>query len=72
MNGPEAINALVEHLDIQDLEILLANRGLPSVGTKDELKGRLQLAFKEQFCPYEWERGEVPTYHAGEMHSLEP
>eukprot|EP00884_Botryococcus_braunii_P004067 jgi/Botrbrau1/13661/Bobra.0292s0010.1 len=64
MNGPEAINALVEHLDIQDLEILLANRGLPSVGTKDELKGRVQIAFKEQFCPYEWERGEVPTYHA--------
>jgi hypothetical protein len=66
MNGPEAVSALVDYLEIQDLEVLLANRGLPSVGTKDELKGRLRNAFKEQFFPFEWERGEVPTYHAGD------
>lgn len=65
MNGPEAISAIVEHLQLPDLEILLSNRGLPSIGTKDELKGRVHAAFKDQFCPYEWERGAVPTYHAG-------
>lgn len=65
MNGVEAITAVVEHLQLPDLELLLSNRGLPSIGTKDELKGRLHAALKEQFCPYEWERGAVPEYHAG-------
>jgi hypothetical protein len=69
MNGPEAVNALVEHLLPSDLEILLANRGLPSVGTPKELTERLQEALNKAICAFEWEKGEVPNYHAGALPS---
>lgn len=93
MNGPVCINAVLEHLKLEDVQMLLANRGLPSVGSKEELTECLQVsilvaslhpagsktpsvskliinplqsALREEICEWEWERCDVPGYHAGE------
>lgn len=56
-NGPGLISAVVERLKPDDIELLLANRGLPSVGPIEELSGRLQRALVEEMCEWKWERG---------------
>lgn len=66
VNGPQMIGAVLEHLRTEDVELLLANRGLPSVGGKEELSERLQSALQAEICEWEWEAGEVPDFHCGE------
>lgn len=55
-NGPAMISAVVERFKPEDIELLLANRGLPSVGGKEELAERLQQVLTEEFCEWKWER----------------
>ncbi|KAL0020200.1 hypothetical protein WJX79_010998 [Trebouxia sp. C0005] len=63
VNGPHMITAVLEHLRPEDVELLLANRGLPSVGGKEELAERLQSALQAEICEWEWETGDVPEFH---------
>ena len=60
------IGAVLEHLRPEDVELLLANRGLPSVGAKEELADRLQTALQAEICEWEWETGDVPEFHCGQ------
>ena len=71
VNGPQMIGAVLEHLRTEDVELLLANRGLPSVGGKEELSERLQSALQAEICEWEWEAGEVPDFHCGELSVFE-
>ena len=43
MNGGACIAAVLEHLKPEDVQLLLANRGLPSVGPKEDLTDCLQV-----------------------------
>lgn len=43
MHGASCIGAVLEHLKAEDVQVLLANRGLPAVGDKVELADRLQV-----------------------------
>ena len=63
LNGPAVISSVVEYLRQEDLVLLLDNRGIPSVGTKQELVKRLQTALAKEICEWEWEQPE--NYHAG-------
>ena len=67
VNGPQMIGAVLEHLRPEDVELLLANRGLPSVGAKEELIGRLQNSLQAEICEWEWETGDVPEFHCGKL-----
>ena len=67
VNGPHMITAVLEHLRPEDVELLLANRGLPSVGGKEELAERLQSALQAEICEWEWETGDVPEFHCGKL-----
>ncbi|CAL8470672.1 g10214 [Coccomyxa elongata] len=58
------ISSVLEHLKVEDIQILLENRGLPSIGDKQFLTERLQGALCEEICEFEWEQGEVPVCHA--------
>lgn len=49
-SGPQLIGAVIEHLQRQDIEMMLSNRGLPAVGSKEELTVRLQHALTEEIC----------------------
>ena len=71
VNGPQMIGAVLEHLRTEDVELLLANRGLPYVGGKEELSERLQSALQAEICEWEWEAGEVPDFHCGELSVFE-
>lgn len=56
-------------LQTEDLELLLARRGQPTL-SHDEfldqaLVERLGKAFSDEFCRFEWESGQVPNFHAG-------
>ena len=44
VQGTTCIQAVLEHLKPEDVQILLANRGLPSVGTREELTESLQVS----------------------------
>ncbi len=44
VQGTTCITAVLEHLKPEDVQILLANRGLPSVGTREELTESLQVS----------------------------
>ena len=46
MNGGACIAAVLEHLKPEDVQLLLANRGLPSVGPKEDLTDCLQVLQK--------------------------
>ena len=70
VNGPQMIGAVLEHLRPEDVELLLANRGLPSVGAKEELIDRLQNSLQAEICEWEWETGDVPEFHCGELYLL--
>jgi hypothetical protein len=59
------ISSVLEHLKMEDIQLLLENRGLPSIGDKQSLTERLQGALCEEICEFEWEQGEVPACHAG-------
>lgn len=59
------IGTVLDHLRLEDLELLLANRGLPSAGGKEELTDRLQCALQDEICQWEWESGDVPEFHCG-------
>ena len=52
---------------MEDIQLLLENRGLPSIGQKERLTQRLQAALSEEICEFEWEAGEVPACHAGAL-----
>lgn len=56
-NGPGLISAVVERLKADDVELLLANRGLPSVGPIEDLSTRLQKALVEEMCEWRWQKG---------------
>lgn len=66
VNGAQMIGAVLEHLRPDDVELLLANRGLPSAGCKEDLAERLQCALQAEICEWEWESGDVPEFHCGE------
>lgn len=70
VNGPQMIGAVLEHLRPEDVELLLANRGLPSVGAKEEVAERLQNALQAEICEWEWETGDVPEFHCGKVSPL--
>lgn len=57
-NGPALISAVVERFKPEDIELLLANRGLPSVGSREELSLRLQKALTEEICEWKWNKGQ--------------
>eukprot|EP00803_Ostreobium_quekettii_P009677 evm.model.scf_2193.2 EVM.evm.TU.scf_2193.2 scf_2193:7697-13170(-) len=59
-NGPAMISAVVERFKPEDVELLLANRGLPSVGGREELAERLLAALTEELCEWKWERPGQP------------
>ena len=65
VNGAQMIGTVLEHLRPDDIELLLANRGLPSVGGKEELADRLHSALQAEICEWEWEQGDVPEFHCG-------
>lgn len=46
MHGPTCISAVLENLKAEDVQILLANRGLPSVGDKEDLAESLQVLLR--------------------------
>lgn len=64
-NGASVIASVLEHLKMEDIQLLLENRGMPSIGHKEELTERLQAALSEEICQFEWEQGEVPACHSG-------
>ena len=70
VNGAQMISAVLEHLRPDDVELLLANRGLPSVGGQDELADRLQSALQAEICEWEWESGDLSDFHCGELRSF--
>lgn len=65
VNGAQMIGTVLDHLRLEDVELLLANRGLPSAGGKEELTDRLQCALQDEICQWEWESGDVPEFHCG-------
>ena len=42
-NGGSIIASVLEHLKLEDVQLLLENRGIPSIGEKEELTDRLQV-----------------------------
>jgi len=50
VHGTTCITAVLEHLKPEDVQILLANRGLPSVGTREELTECLQVSLSSPHC----------------------
>ena len=56
-------------LQSEDLELLLARRGHPTLSHDEPLDRalveRLTKAFSDEFCRFEWESGHVPNFHAG-------
>ena len=56
-------------LQTEDLELLLARRGHPTLSHSEPLEEalveRLGKAFSDEFCRFEWESGQVPNFHAG-------
>ena len=67
VNGAQMIGAVLEHLRPDDIELLLANRGMPSVGGKEELADRLHSALQAEICEWDWESGDVPEFHCGNI-----
>lgn len=63
------IGTVLDHLRPEDVELLLANRGLPSAGCKEDLADRLQSALQAEICEWEWESGDVPDFHCGNSRS---
>ena len=43
MHGATCISAVLEHLKAEDVQVLLANRGLPSVGDREDLTESLKV-----------------------------
>ena len=41
--GGSIIASVLEHLKLEDVQLLLENRGIPSIGEKEELTDRLQV-----------------------------
>lgn len=41
--GGSLIASVLEHLRLEDVQVLLENRGIPSIGDKEELTDRLQV-----------------------------
>lgn len=73
VNGAQMIGAVLDHLRPEDVELLLANRGLPSAGCKEDLADRLQSALQAEICEWEWESGDVPEFHCGmTLHAKTP
>ncbi len=42
-SGGSIIASVLEHLKLEDVQLLLENRGMPSIGGKEELTERLQV-----------------------------
>ena len=42
-NGGSIIASVLDHLKLEDVQLLLENRGIPSIGEKEELTDRLQV-----------------------------
>lgn len=74
MGGPRMIKAVLENLKTEDLELLLARRGLPSCShdtpLHEALVDRLHTALSDELCRFEWEVGQVPQFHCGALHLL--
>ena len=41
---------MLEHLKLEDVQLLLENRGIPSIGEKEELTDRLQVRGIQPFA----------------------
>ena len=55
------------------VQMMLAARGLPCVGSRDDLMSRLQEALQAEAVAWEWEVGDVGgpgSFHAGGQHQL--
>lgn len=48
MHGATCISAVLEYLKAEDVQVLLANRGLPSVGDREELTDTLQVVILDK------------------------
>ncbi|KAK9842237.1 hypothetical protein WJX81_002080 [Elliptochloris bilobata] len=60
------IQAVLGNLTTEDLELLLARRGLPTLSHEplhEALVDRLEDALNDEFCRFEWEAGQVPEFH---------
>ena len=56
-------------LQTEDLELLLARRGHPTLSHDEPLREalveRLGKALSDEFCRFEWESQQVPGFHSG-------
>lgn len=48
-SGGSIIASVLEHLKLEDVQLLLENRGMPSIGGKEELTERLQVTLLQAF-----------------------
>lgn len=68
-NEPLEQGTLHACLQTEDLELLLARRGHPTLSHNEPLHEplveRLGKALSDEFCRFEWESGQVPAFHAG-------
>ena len=66
------IGAILENLKTEDLELLLARRGLPSCShdtpLHEALVDRLHTALSDELCRFRWEVDQVPQFHCGASH----
>ena len=53
-NGGSIIASVLEHLKLEDVQLLLENRGIPSIGEKEELTDRLQVRGISSSQPLLW------------------
>lgn len=51
-NGGSIIASVLQHLKLEDVQLLLENRGMPSIGGKEELTERLQVTLPGLRAPY--------------------
>lgn len=49
-NGGSIIASVLEHLKLEDVQLLLENRGMPSIGDKEQLTERLQVQIRPSAC----------------------
>ena len=49
-NGGSIIASVLEHLKLEDVQLLLENRGMPCIGDKEQLTERLQVQIRPSAC----------------------
>ena len=56
-SGGSIIASVLEHLKLEDVQLLLENRGMPSIGGKEELTERLQV--RSRLCVFMLEQRDI-------------